>query len=61
VYRRKNVHEHYCLSSNGANLDFDVDNAKRLCADVDLDQPRVHRLVELAETRYETDRTWKQN
>ena len=51
------MYAHDCLSSNWANLDFDVDDAKGLCTDVDLDQPRVYGLVELSETRYKTDRT----
>lgn len=37
------------LPANGDYLDFDVDNTERLGADVDLDQARVDRLVELAE------------
>jgi len=36
------------LSANGNDLDFDVHDAKRLGADIDLDQTRVDRLVELA-------------
>jgi len=44
------------LSSNGADLDFDVNNLERLGANVDLDQTRIHRFVELSETRYQTNR-----
>ncbi len=36
------------LPANGDYLDFDVHNTERLGADVDLDQARVDRLVELA-------------
>ena len=45
------------LSSNWADLDFDVDNTEGLCADVDLDETRVDRLVELSEARNQTNGT----
>ena len=37
------------LTPYGADLDFDVDDAERLCANVDLHEAGVDRLVELAE------------
>jgi len=37
------------LPANGDYLDFNVHNTERLRADVDLNQARVDRLVELAE------------
>jgi hypothetical protein len=40
-------------------LDFHIDDAQRLGADVDLDKPGVDRLVELPEAGNEADRTWK--
>ena len=43
------------LTAYGADLDFDVDDAERLCADVDLDEAGVDRLVELSEARDESD------
>lgn len=36
------------LPTDGNDLDFDVHDAKRFGADVDLDQARIDRLVELA-------------
>ena len=47
------------LPADRANLDLHVDNAKRLGANVHLNETRVHRLVELAEPRDETDRTYR--
>lgn len=45
------------LPTNGTNLDLDVDSAQRLCADVDFDETRVDRPVELSKARHETDGT----
>lgn len=45
------------LPSNRADLDLDVDDTKRLRADVDLDETWVDRFVELAEPRDQTDGT----
>jgi hypothetical protein len=41
---------HDSLSANGADLDLDVDDTQGLCADVDLDQTGIDRLVELTES-----------
>jgi hypothetical protein len=38
------------LSSNRADLDFDVDDAERLGTDINLNETRVDGLVELSET-----------
>ena len=46
---------HDCLPPNGTDLNFDVDDTERLCANVDLNQPRVHGFVEVSEARHETD------
>lgn len=48
---------HDALPANGADLDFDVDDLQRLCADIDLHETRVDRLVELSESRDEADGT----
>lgn len=40
------------LSSNRADLDFDVDDAKGFCADIYLNQAWVYGLVELSESGY---------
>ena len=39
------------------DLNLHVHDAKRLGADVDLDQSRIHRLVELSESLDESDRS----
>ena len=41
----------HLLTTDGANLDFDIDDAERLCADVDLYKSWIDGLVELAEPR----------
>ena len=46
------------LSSNGAYLDFDVNDAEALRAYIDLHETRVDRLVELSEASDQTDGTW---
>ena len=48
---------HDSLPPNGTDLNFDVDDTERLCANVDLNQPRVHGFVELSEAGDQTDRT----
>lgn len=52
------VYAHDSLSSNGADLDFHIDDTQRLRADIDLDQTRVHRLVELSKAGHETHGTF---
>ena len=42
-------YEHNHLAANGADLNFDIYDAERLCANVDLDETWVHRFVELSE------------
>jgi hypothetical protein len=46
------------LPTDGDDLDFDVYDAERLGADVDLGQAGVDRLVELAEARDKSDGPW---
>lgn len=45
------------LPANGADLNFDVDNPQVFCADIDLYETRVDRLVEVAEPCDQTNRT----
>ena len=45
------------LPSNVSDLDLDVHDAKRLGADVDLDQSRIDGLVELSESLDKADRS----
>jgi hypothetical protein len=47
------------LPANGDYLDFDVYDAERLGADVDLDQAWVNGLVELTEARDESHGAYK--
>ena len=47
------------LPADRADLDLHIDDAKRLGANVHLNETGVHRLVELAESRDETDRTYR--
>ena len=49
---------HNGLSANRTDLDLDIDNAEGFSADVDLDKAWIDRLVELAETRDQTHRTY---
>ena len=46
-----------CLASNLDDLNLDVHNAKGLGADVDLDQSRIYRLVELSKSLDKSDRS----
>ena len=46
------------LSTNGTDLDFNVNDPKTFGTDVDLDQTGVYTLVELTEARNQADRTW---
>ena len=43
-------YEHNHLAANGTDLNFDIHDAERLCANVDLDETWVHRFVELSES-----------
>ncbi len=59
-----NVHFHVhvvacddLLPANGADLDLHVDDAERLCANVDLHETRVDGLVEFSEALDQTDGT----
>ena len=45
------------LSTNGTDLDFNVDDPKTFGTDVDLDQTGVYTLVELTEARNQADGT----
>ena len=45
------------LPSNVGDLNLDVHDAKRLSTDVDLNQSRIHGLVELSESLDESDRS----
>lgn len=45
------------LSANGADLDLHIHDAERLCTDVDVGEPRVYRLVEVAKAGNESHRT----
>ena len=47
------------MPSNGANLNLDVNLLQGFRAYVNIDQSRIDRLVELAETRDKTNRPWK--
>lgn len=50
---------HDRLPSNGANLDLDVNLLQGFRAHIDIDQSRIDGLVELAEARDKTNRSWK--
>ncbi len=46
------------LPADGAYLDLDVHDTKRFSADVDLDKPWVHGLVEFSKARYKAHGTY---
>jgi len=52
------IHDH--LPSDGTDLNLDVDDTKRLGANVDLDEARVYGLVKLSESRNKANGSLKQ-
>ena len=43
------------LSSYGSDLDLDIDNLQRLCANIDVYKSWVHCTVEMAESGHKAD------